>query len=101
MLTGPQTPPPTQNVNHTALKTWQDSLTTKSNTFQGVAIGTEPEEKEDVGNITFHNCTFNISAGGDGKQIDVKKIITDVVARIKNSMGMYKKGTQVKIQSES
>ena len=69
----------------------QDSLTTKSNTFQEVAIRTEPKEIEEVGNVTFNNCTFNISAGGEGKKIDVNKIITDVVAGVQHNMGKYKK----------
>ena len=41
--------------------------------------------KEQGGHITFQNCTFNISAGPLSGQYDVKKLVSEVVAGIKEN----------------
>ena len=39
--------------------------------------------KEDVGGISFHNCTFNFSAGEKKGTFDIESIVSDVIAEMK------------------
>ena len=82
ILTKKQTP---QNKPQPTPKTWQDSLTTKSNIFPDVEIKSKKSAEEEAGRIVFHNCTFNISARGESNKMDVDKVIRDIVVGVKNN----------------
>ena len=83
LLTKIQTP---QNKPEPTPKTWQDSLTTKSCIFLDVNIKSKKTPQEEVGRIVFHNYTFNISARGESNNMDVDKVIRDIVAGVKNNV---------------
>ena len=86
LLTKTQTP---QNRPQPTPKTWQDSLTTKSNLFPDVEIKSKKTPEEEVGRIVFQNCTFNISAGGKSNNMDIDRVIRDIVTGVKNNVHSY------------
>ena len=58
--------------------------------------------REQVGHITFENCTFNISAGALSGQFDMKKLVSEVVAGIEeNTKNNIKSACRVGVMETS